>query len=85
MSRLYMIALIFNQGVYIIEASTRVKGRISMSERVKYATKIDKDLRDQLLKLSEITRIPQSKLLDEAIEDLLKKHQFEQINASLHK
>lgn len=56
-----------------------------MPERVKYATKIDKDLRDKLLKLSEITRIPQSKLLDEAIEDLLKKHKFEQINADLHK
>jgi predicted transcriptional regulator len=28
----------------------------------------------QLKKLSEETRIPQSRLMDEAIEDLLKKH-----------
>ena len=31
-------------------------------------------LLDQLDELSKTTRIPKSKLLDEAIEDLLKKH-----------
>ena len=45
-----------------------------MSERVPYSTKIDRDLRDKLIKLSEQTRIPQSKLVDEALEDLLKKY-----------
>lgn len=45
-----------------------------MSERVPYATKIDKELRDKLVKLSERTRIPQSKLVDEALEDLFSKH-----------
>lgn len=43
--------------------------------RVPYATKIEKELRDKLTKLSEQTRIPQSKLVDEAIEDLLKKYE----------
>lgn len=45
-----------------------------MSQRVPYATKIDKELKEKLIKLSELSRIPQSKLMDEAIEDLLKKH-----------
>lgn len=45
-----------------------------MSERIPYSTKIDRDLKDKLIKLSELTRIPQSKLLDEALEDLLKKY-----------
>lgn len=45
-----------------------------MSERVPYSTKIDRDLRDKLIKLSEQTRIPQSKLVDEALEDLLRKY-----------
>lgn len=45
-----------------------------MSERVPYATKIEKSLKEKLIKLSELSRIPQSKLVDEAIEDLLKKH-----------
>ena len=35
---------------------------------------IDKELLAQLKKLSEETLIPQSRLMDEAIEDLLKKH-----------
>lgn len=47
-----------------------------MSQRVPYATKIDKDLKDKLIKLSELSRIPQSKLIDEAVEDLLKKHEL---------
>ena len=45
-----------------------------MSERVPYATKIDNVLKDKLLKLSELTRIPQSKLVDEALEDLFRKY-----------
>lgn len=46
-----------------------------MSERVPYSTKIDSELKDKLMKLSETTRIPQSKLLDEALSDLLKKYE----------
>lgn len=45
-----------------------------MSERVPYATRVDRELRDKLIKLSESTRIPQSKLVDEALEDLFKKY-----------
>lgn len=42
--------------------------------RVPYATKIDSNLKTKLIGLSATTRIPQSKLIDEAIEDLLKKY-----------
>ena len=42
--------------------------------RVPYATKIKTELRDKLVELSRVTRIPQSKLIDEAIEYLLKKY-----------
>lgn len=42
--------------------------------RVSYATKIDSLLKENIIKLSVSTRIPQSKLIDEAIEDLLKKY-----------
>jgi predicted transcriptional regulator len=45
-----------------------------MSERVQYSTKIDKDSRDKLAELSRVTRIPQTKLLDEALEDLFEKY-----------
>ena len=45
--------------------------------RVSYATKIDSDLKEKLINLSKDTRIPQSKLIDEAIEDLLKKYSKE--------
>ncbi|MDQ0873771.1 hypothetical protein QFZ77_002430 [Paenibacillus sp. V4I3] len=45
-----------------------------MSERVPYATKVDSEYKATLIKLSEITRIPQSKLVDEALEDLFKKY-----------
>jgi len=45
-------------------------------KRVQFATSVDKHLRDSLLALSQKTRIPQSKLMDEAIEDLLEKHEF---------
>lgn len=47
-----------------------------MSERVPYSTKIDSELKDKLMKLSEKTRIPQSKLLDEALADLLRKYEY---------
>lgn len=42
--------------------------------RVRFGSSLDKELDNKLRKLSEKTRIPISKLLDEAIEDLLKKH-----------
>ena len=42
--------------------------------RIQYSTSIKKELKDLLQVLSEETRIPQSKLIDEAIELLLEKH-----------
>lgn len=47
---------------------------MALSNRIKIGTAIDKKLNEQLKELSDKTRIPVSKLLDEAIEDLLKKH-----------
>ena len=44
-----------------------LKNRKNLSNAVKI------DLHDQLKRLSEKTKIPMSRLLDEAIEDLLKK------------
>ena len=41
--------------------------------RIRISNSIDKVLYEKLKKLSEETKVPMSKLLDEAIEDLLKK------------
>ncbi|WP_027340681.1 ribbon-helix-helix domain-containing protein [Halonatronum saccharophilum] len=38
------------------------------------ATTLDKNLIDKLNNISKETRIPKSKLFDEAIKDLLEKH-----------
>ena len=43
--------------------------------RMPYSTSLDKNLVDKLRKLSDKTRISAAYLLDEAIEDLLKKYQ----------
>lgn len=50
-----------------------------MSEPIlKYRTRFSSSLKNELTeefdKLAEQTRIPKSRLLDEAIEDLIKKH-----------
>ncbi|MCI6990024.1 MAG: ribbon-helix-helix domain-containing protein [Clostridiales bacterium] len=42
--------------------------------RKQWSTAIDKDLYEKLRLLSETSRIPATRLLDEAIEDLLVKH-----------
>ena len=42
--------------------------------RVRLGSSLKKELDQKLRALSKKTRIPISKLLDEAIEDLLKKH-----------
>ncbi|SCG83661.1 hypothetical protein DW1_2095 [Proteiniborus sp. DW1] len=49
---------------------------MSLKNRVRMGSAVDKNLFENLKKLSEQSRIPISKLLDEAIEDLLKKHQI---------
>lgn len=48
-------------------------------KRVPFATKIQYQLKEYLQELSQITRIPQSKLTDEAISDLLKKYKFNEL------
>lgn len=45
-----------------------------LKNRTRIGSAIDKKLYEQLKKLAEDTRIPISKLLDEAIEDLIIKH-----------
>jgi len=45
-----------------------------MSELAMFSTKMDKSLIENLKKLSKETRIPQSKLATEAMEDLFKKY-----------
>lgn len=48
---------------------------------LKYRTRFTSSLKNELVEpfnqLSQQTRIPKSRLLDEAIEDLLKKHNFD--------
>ena len=46
--------------------------------RTKWSVTSDYELYIKIKKLSELTRIPVSKLLDEAIEDLLIKHNFDE-------
>jgi len=45
--------------------------------RVRFGSSLIKELDDKLRELSKETRIPVTRLVDEAIEDLLKKHSAE--------
>ena len=45
-----------------------------LKNRERYSTSINKELLKQLKELSAATKIPATKLLDEAIEELLKKY-----------
>lgn len=45
--------------------------------RERYSTTLRKDLVPAMEKLHSKTRIPKSKLFDEAVDDLLKKHGIE--------
>ena len=47
---------------------------MSLKNRVRIGSAIDKKLYEEIKMISEKTRIPISKLLDEAIEDLIKKY-----------
>lgn len=47
--------------------------------REKITMTVEYDLYVKLKKLSEMTRIPASRLFDEAVEDLLVKHEFEKM------
>jgi len=48
---------------------------MALKNRSRFSTTIDIELDSKLKKLSEITRIPTSKLVDEALEDLIKKYE----------
>lgn len=46
-----------------------------LKNRTRFTSSLKNELIDEFNKLSEKTRIPKSRLLDEAIEDLLKKYE----------
>lgn len=48
--------------------------------RTKWSVTCETDLHNKLKELSLMTRIPASKLFDEAIEDLLIKHDFDKLS-----
>lgn len=50
---------------------------MSTTYRERYTTTIGKEIIKKFKDLSAATRIPQSKLMDEALEDLLKKYEKE--------
>jgi predicted transcriptional regulator len=47
-----------------------------LKTRIPISSTIDKEIWERMQKLSEKTRINKSRLLDEAIEDLLKKYKM---------
>lgn len=59
--------------LYIIS----LRGEDMLVHRVRLGSSVDKKLDEELRKLSKQTRIPISKLLDEAIELVIKKHSAE--------
>ncbi len=48
-----------------------------LKNRERFGVAVEKKLLEALRKLSKNTRIPASKLTDEALEDLFKKYNFE--------
>lgn len=49
-----------------------------LTNRVRFSSTLEKSLLEKFKKLSEQTRIPASRLLDEAIKDLLAKYEKEE-------
>lgn len=47
---------------------------MASSDLEMFSTKINRDLKKQIKELSDKTRIPQARLVTEALEDLIKKH-----------
>ena len=50
-------------------------GESVLVNRDRFVSSLDKELVDPFKELSKKTRVPKSRLLDEAIEDLLKKYE----------
>lgn len=44
-------------------------------QKIRFTTYLPENLKDAVVKISEETRIPQSRLFEEAVEDLLKKYE----------
>jgi predicted transcriptional regulator len=44
-------------------------------QKIRFTTYLPENLKDAVVKISEATRIPQSRLFEEAVEDLLKKYE----------
>ncbi len=53
-----------------------------LKNRTRFTSSLKNELVSQFDDLSKITRIPKSRLLDEAIEDLLAKHNYNSDNNS---
>jgi rRNA pseudouridine-1189 N-methylase Emg1 (Nep1/Mra1 family) len=51
--------------------------RIMEKPKVRFTTYIPEVYKDAVVRISEETRIPQSRLFEEAVEDLLKKYDYE--------
>jgi len=47
-----------------------------MRKRASFSTKIDSKLKYKLHELSTTTHIPQTQLVDEALDDIIKKYEF---------
>lgn len=62
--------------MYMLSLRYNAKGDdyMSLKNRSRMTSSIDNELLEKLKELSEESRIPISRLLDEAIKDLLKKH-----------
>ncbi len=85
-NQLYVTNIYYRIWTYTVhEASTKYRHRkeLTMAEPyLKYRKRFTSSLKNQLAadfdELSKITRIPKSRLLDEAIEDLLTKHNYKE-------
>jgi rRNA pseudouridine-1189 N-methylase Emg1 (Nep1/Mra1 family) len=51
--------------------------RTMKDTKVRFTTYIPEVYKDAVVKISEETRIPQARLFEEAVEDLLKKYKYE--------
>ena len=51
--------------------------------RKKLTISVDYEMYDKLKELSIITRIPASRLFDEAVSDLLDKHEFDKLKKNV--
>lgn len=49
---------------------------MSEDKKVRFTTYIPESLKEAIAKLSEETRVPQSRLFEEAVEDLMEKYSF---------